>query len=773
MEPYLPWEYETIEKTAGPAAALLPALGIGAGEAAGGGMLGMAAPWLMRGALMGTGSNMIQGLFGGGDDAAGQQPSSPPQTLQQLAKTADLETPHANPVLHDDPDGDTKQYRDGDNSTDFQNPNNDASGPAGAQGEDAVDGGIGPEQPGMDSFAPESPALERFKMLLPLIQHYHGSPESGANDPLIRELHSMMEGELPGYLEKGDEGAATQLLQSLREPDRVHASIHEAIGVYENTPISPAQMQMGNQQMGMDMLPTMQPGGGIPGVGRQGTCPYCGGTQTADGSCPQCGAKTTPMGGAMPGAQPGQQSMPPVAPGGVPLAPPAQGLGQPYSRTAGDNQGPNTPEQIAAVQKLLIDTGRVEEVPNVPIEPWNYTRELAAVAQRPNVAPNVDPSEQPPPAPMQEVAPPGATMPVPNPADPSMQQAMASTRRKRSWRTSLDNVGPQPSDPNVIDAPAADQRHQRDLSQEQDSSHSWQDTTGAPLQTGQIYTVHNPTYEIPDIVRIEQVKPDAIVVSYLGTYQNSPSPDGQPGPQIDRKHEIPRHEVEVEGLTFEPGDSTGTNDQSLEDYQDTTSQNPVNTEPQMAPDVDAQAGQLRSHVEEGARDPDDDNCPRCASEHITSSMSSPTTSFHECYRCGHGWETREEEYGDRVASVDLSWLNEDTSPGGDDFFAQYERVRGMKEAVGGSKSLGAIAARDTRYQEIKERLDQNAQERTAGAKYTPREQREFISERGVARNADLLDLDGTHYESSRTKGDYERANAMNVPDEHMFLGFPG
>jgi DNA-directed RNA polymerase subunit M/transcription elongation factor TFIIS len=138
----------------------------------------------------------------------------------------------------------------------------------------------------------------------------------------------------------------------------------------------------------------------------------------------------------------------------------------------------------------------------------------------------------------------------------------------------------------------------------------------------------------------------------------------------------------IEGLTFEPGDSTGTGDQSLEDYQDTTSQNPVNTEPQMAPDVDAQAGQLRSHVEEGTRDPDDDNCPRCASEHITSSMSSPTTSFHECYRCGHGWETREEEYGDRVASVDLSWLNEDTSPGGDDFFAQYERVRGMKEASG-------------------------------------------------------------------------------------------
>jgi hypothetical protein len=36
--------------------------------------------------------------------------------------------------------------------------------------------------------------------------------------------------------------------------------------------------------------------------------------------------------------------------------------------------------------------------------------------------------------------------------------------------------------------------------------------------------------------------------------------------------------------------------------------------------------------------------------------------------------------------------------------------------------------------------------RTAGAKYTPTEQREFINESGTARNRDKLNLAGTHYE---------------------------
>jgi hypothetical protein len=37
---------------------------------------------------------------------------------------------------------------------------------------------------------------------------------------------------------------------------------------------------------------------------------------------------------------------------------------------------------------------------------------------------------------------------------------------------------------------------------------------------------------------------------------------------------------------------------------------------------------------------------------------------------------------------------------------------------------------------------------TAGKKYSPSEQKEFIHEEGLARNADKLDLTNTHYEST-------------------------
>jgi hypothetical protein len=40
--------------------------------------------------------------------------------------------------------------------------------------------------------------------------------------------------------------------------------------------------------------------------------------------------------------------------------------------------------------------------------------------------------------------------------------------------------------------------------------------------------------------------------------------------------------------------------------------------------------------------------------------------------------------------------------------------------------------------------------KTAGKKFTPMEQREFIDEPGVARNANKLDLKGTHYEDEQS-----------------------
>lgn len=766
-------------KTAGPAALALGAR-----------VLPMAAPKLMQGALMGTGSHMMQGLLGGGEqDAAGQGASvPPPRDLAALSRVADIETPSSNPgYFHDDPEEiDQNEYDDQSTSTEFQNPNTDAEAGGAQQGEDSV----------MQGFRPDSPGLERAQLLAPLLMHYYHSDESAANDPMIRELHEQLDRENPGYLERvgpEHESALEELLQHLKQPDAVHAK--QAAPVYQNTPMPMNQQQMGPQQGQGQLMPVTMP--------QAGHCPYCGGTTTADGSCPQCGATANPQGGATP---PGQM---PASPYNPVSQPPMPGMPGMYTGSvldqhvlAADHQGPTTPEQISAVQALLIDQGRAEETPNVPIEPWNYVREMAQIAQQANIAPNVDPNAeqpQPPPMPAQEVAPPGATMPVPNPADPSMMPAMAHVAADnvaprcphcdsattgitggdydgtksamchacgKVWEinnTVREKVGAEDGS-NVVGVPAADQEGQHDISQEQDSSHTWQTPEGEPLHVGQEYEIHSPEYEIPDIVKIDAIKPDSIVVSTIGEYQ--PGDTGQPvdGAPLTYQREIGREEAELGEYKFVQSDGNSqAGDQSLEEYQN-REQAPVNTEPTPTPNIDPRLTHVEASEPEGEPELPDDKCPACTSAHISSQLSSPTTSFHECYKCGKVWETKEEDYIDQN-TAGRQWIMNDSGPGGDDFWAGYDRAREARES-GQSRNLADIAARDPRYQEIRERLDANHHE--AGKKFSPREQREFIDEQGVARNADKLNLAGTHYESHRYLGD--KANADNAPDEHMFLG---
>lgn len=753
MDPYTPWEYPSEEEItkitnrhkANPLALLAPiagALGLGGAEAAGGSAL---VGGLMRGALFGQGSNMVKGL---------NQPQSVPQNVpenvpqgvrdvSQLSHvTADIETPHTNPGYHDTEDGDTKQFNDQDHGTEFQNPNNDAEAGGAAQGEDNVDGGIGPEQP---SFSPGT--LEQVHQLLPSLLDHFNSPESAANDPVIRQLHEQLEKENPGYLEQGDDNAVKELIQKLREPSAVSASVHQGFDWNQ----SPNQ-------------PDVAPGtiNFAPGAG-QGKCVYCGGVTGPDGSCPQCGAKNNPVDQlTQPGTQQigPHQSQPP--PGYTPMpgytgaalghchhcgavtdasgicpqcgaqSPSVEGTGagaltpSMQAKVAADHQGPVTDEQKKAVAELLIDSQRHEEIPHMLEAPWDYADELAQVAQKTNVVPNIDPNEQPPAPPVQEIAPPGATMPVPNPADPSMQGQMVS---KVAGPEDMGSINPDggpseaPVEPNV---------------EPQNDSRTWVDDSGQDLVEGQQYEIHNPKYQIPDIVTVVKVKPDSILVDNNG-YQ----------------HEITSEEAQNEGLTYTPSSGDEGPEGSPEDAQidPNAPPAPVNTQQEEVPNIPSNL----SHV-------DDDACPRCASQHFASSMSSPTTTFHECYKCSHAWETKEKDYIDRN-TAGREWIKED-SPHGDDFFAEYERVKNSKQT--GSRNLSDIAARDPRLQSVKETLEANAQERTAGKKFTPREQREFIDEQGVARNADKLDLEGTHYESHRYLG--EKTNGMNAPDEHLFLG---
>lgn len=960
-----------------------------------GGMLGAdALPFLMRGALMGTGSHLVGDLLGGGQQQQ-QQPGGlsmpPPRDLAQVSHVAagedgniPVETPTSNPgYYHDDPQ-EIDQHEFDDQSTSLNQNNPEPSGEAGGAFTDVSNpgnevAGTGVDKPG---FSNDSPGLERARLLVPLLQHYHSLEESGANDPMIRELHEVLERENPGYLKNvGPEHAHAYetWLQNQREPDAIHAKVADW-GTQQN--FAPG--------MGL----TAQPGGGIPGVGQQGKCPYCGGVQTANGHCPQCGAQA-PLGNGQMNTMPQMQSQPGLAPAGqAPTQTVAPG-GYRSHTAAGDTQGPQTPEQILAVQDYLRSQGRDQEIHLVQPEPWRFTRELAEIAQRPNLAPQLPPGAapaQPPmdPSMMMGQQPPGG-MPPPMPSpmghvaadwnqfvpgqgtpfdyhddqspqnlqaefDPRNQNTNtpggyastcahcesnntvrtgpfhhycldcgntytpfiqprgemdANDQLRRVWspddvgyptvgptvppQSTFNHLGPTrlgadniagrcpncgsgttgvlntkgdsrchacgytweepgamvekisaPASPmtedssNVVGVPAADQQQMMDPEQQQDSSMTFQDTSGQPLVPGTQYEMHSANYMVPDIVRVDQVKPDEITVTTIGEFQGDPN-NQQKG--MEYQHKVTAQTAKEYGVTFQPMDNNDSDagDQSLQEYSD-KSQGPVHTEPSAiqsstqheaygGPMIDQdprgqyQVGQTieyvpagggighRQHTESGTivgfqssgytpgdpfvqnrfgqvkvvtrrdilppgqqimgaveeveeEEKPTDRCPVCTSSHITSSMSSPTNEFHECYRCGNSWETR-------TASVEAGpdatrdWLMADDPD--DDFFANFERFQAMEAAGQQSRSISAIASNDARYQAIKQRLNENkAQRKEAGRNFSPREQRDFIDERGSARNSDLLDLEDTHY---ALKDDWEtKGNAFNVPEEHLFMG---
>lgn len=706
---------------------MIPAAGAG-------GIAGKAIGPLMKG-VMGVGGQQQAG--GMAPDPVSQAPgqlqfgaSSIPMLL-----VADLETPSSVPSVDEQGVADQHEFHDGDhNPANLTNPNLEDSG---ANGEDNARS----DSTAYAGFAENSPGIERAQMIMPLLQHYYHSSESGERDPLVKALHETLERENPGYLNHEDDGAQEALhsLFALQQP--------EPRGIHA----------------GVNMMPGGVPGPGIqqPGVQapvqQQGTCPNCGGTINADGSCPQCGAGQTMQQTAL---DPNQ------LPGAPTLA----------SRTAG-HQGPVTPEQMAAVIELLNQQGRSGETSNVPLHPEQYAREMAEIQQNPNVAPQVDPSQQQqtPPPPMDGAQ---GAMPTPDPsqAGPGGQpmQPMSSDRTADanngvqrcpncgSSSTRIEGIGDNsgdessayaycPSCGNNFDITKSSRSIYADLvdmpDPRQEPMRVWADNQGNDLVSGQTYELHSPAFPVPDIVRVIG-KPSASKVELqladgIGAQTNHPD------------FTVSRQEAQLENYEFVPIQMTA------DDRQNTDPDTVPGVSPDQVPPIQTtdQIPDDGLHtVSAGVQD--DDHCRKCASADIDHSLTSPTTSLHQCYRCGHAWETQEEDV-QRSAGVDLSWINDDEDPL--DF---TPRQTAMERATSGSRSLADVAAKDLTYQEIKARLDAN--EKLAGKAFSQSEKKALIDEYGVARNLEDLDLSGTHYTSA---ADYTgRADADKVRDEDLFLG---
>lgn len=765
-----------------------------------------------------AGEGLVKGEAGIGQT---EQPGPQMNTLSPTGGVlgafveSDYETPSSVPdvgVKHDDPeDVDQKEFNDQDRSPEnLLNPNLQDSGNS---GEDEVRKQM--DKPSQGQFAPDSPGLERMEMLMPLLEKYYHSDESGANDPMIKELHELLEAENPGYLNRGDPEAAERYMQSRQQPEHVHATVHEAI-------IPP--MQQGSlqaQQQALDptaLNPSQQPvpSSSMPPGGAQqgGHCKNCGGVTQANGACPQCGA-TNQVGEPTQGV-----------PGGPSVAPNPQTFAHTDLLASlvesANHQGPVTPEQIAAVQQYLIQQGRVNEVPNVPLDPGNpeYAKILAEIQQNPETVPTVTPEEQTQPPAPQPQAPGGMPVPgmAPGEAGGQPMQPMASFLPELDFtRMGADNIAPrcpkcgsattgivgdqdhhakchachniwkmenvfsdenygqtavakvalrderpyggQGEQANPVGVPAADQSQQVNQGRDEDSSLTWKDSAGAKLVAGQTYQMINPSYSLPDLVRVERVKPDGIDVTLLGTFANDPS---QHDPNsLTSSTPISKEDADLQQLSFEPVNQTA-DDQNNEPPPGSAAPGYAQVPPS-GQTTDEQASsepEMATHASVH-----DNDCPRCGHREFTSAMITPEATEHNCFRCGHDWVT-EEAPMEYEAGVDLSYIMEDEDA--EDF---SQRSQEMARAGAQSRSLAEIAEKDDRLRATRAYLAREGverQARIAGKHFTPREQRELIDEDGFARNSDMLDLEGTHY---KVRDDYEsKTNPERVRDADLFLG---
>jgi hypothetical protein len=531
---------------------------------------------------------------------------------------------------------------------------------------------------------------------------------------------------------------------------------------------------------------------------------------------------------------PGSAPRPPITPEG--LEGWEHGFQSAFSNphTGTQHAGPHNNEQFAAVAELLMAEGRDAEIPEMLAEPWNYAEELSR-AQNKQIPPPVDETlTEAPPQPAQEVAPPEATMPVPGMQPPMPMAAsanehmMVATEKYAtpdsftprcpncgSGSTGLDSEDGDCSChacgksfkknvvkdfkeafvyradhefPNPESVPAADQDRPRDIEQEQDSSLSWTDQEGNPLHVNEQYEMHIPGVNIPDIVRVTAVKPDAIEVEYEGEYG------------IKHGSEILRQEASIEGLEFVRLDAEASAGEDAPDPSDASTADSV---PEVGPgdqtdlstphvhvgaaddweqifeqvkqgvygdwhDVRQQAVErIQEYSSEGEQEP----CAECSGNGVDEFGNT-------CFSCnGKGSYS---PYG--ISSSDVNHTIYGMIKSGELQPIQQDHTQ-LPEPVPGSHPDDHTQLARTAYEDDPSRgrcprcgyrsIEEDPQEhdkyctrdgcgwqesdgygeaaqekssRTAGAKFTPKEQKSFIDEPGVARNKDKLNLAGTHYE---------------------------
>src|SRR5208283_2860939 len=124
---------------------------------------------------------------------------------------------------------------------------------------------------------------------------------------------------------------------------------------------------------------------------------------------------------------------------------------------------------------------------------------------------------------------------------------------------------------------------------------------------------------------------------------------------------ISKEEVDMDKLTFTP--ATNNADERPDPAQPGMQTPGLDQVPPSGPTTDERENSLPTQQSSI----DDGSCPRCGHDERTSSMVATDTTYHECYRCGNSWETKEDVEGFE-AGADLRWVlgsdedEEDLSP---------------------------------------------------------------------------------------------------------------
>jgi predicted nucleic acid-binding Zn-ribbon protein len=714
--------------------------------------------------------------------------------IPSLLMLADFETADSVKSVdeqHDDPEKqDQKEFNDGDKSpSNLENPNNEDSGASGEDGLRNADPGYG--------FGPDSPGIQRLIPLLPLLLHYIQNDTPGQDDPLVQGLHEALEQENPGYMDKEHPEGPQSVQILLQQHDKPKTAGYR---LSLNSPIPMPSSTIGPAALpDSDITPVQQ---------LDNTCKRCGGVTNPNGLCPQCGNSAL---------QPGGTDQPGIDTSG-------QGINTPQNRIMANHQGPVTDEQKEAIKQLIdvkpeLFSEILDKIQNQP-----NTAPLVDPSQAP-APPQMPPSPQGA-MPVPDMSQPGGGMsqPMQPMANARFADANANVPRcptcgtattsymdgndgdstHKGWCHSCHKPFPLKESHRLVSLGgplgiSADEQNQVRPDQVAQGGSVWQDTSGQPLTQGQIYSLHSPRFPVPDEVQVVSIKPHELGLKLVGQTDFGQI-EQQKDPNVPTFRLKPE-DITTQQYTFAPSQQNSSDQGASEpplggtpglptipdqgmttDQQDNTYPNPgtaamssVHTAQckvchhnecdghcsSCIDCMDADSGHIAAALTE-------DMCHKCGNTWIEHTAATETRTMHECARCLTVWETEKDDYA-REAQVDLSWIN-DSGPGGTDWFSEYDSIRqgaSMEQGLK-SRSLSDAAAKDFRNQEIRQRLDANAQERTAGRRFSPGEQRALINEHGHARNADMLDLTGTHYETRYDPTG--KANGENVPESHLFMG---